>query len=139
MKTSTKILVTYGAMLIGIQALFAANSLVQYYCLKPLAARMCTDLDRVPAHHIEIDISKAQYEPVTWRTHDRDTGPWVIKADGVRDFYFGSNLASSRMSRDTLYIKAMHDDLSWRPSRVSEIHTVTIITADGVISKNLGE
>jgi len=136
MKTSTKIFVIYGSVIVALQLVFLTNSLVQYSRLKPLGQEMCKALDRTPIHNIEVDISHAAYCSDTRRWEGRDEGPWIIKSDGYRGFYVGANLATSHISNDTLYIKALIDDISWRPNEIPKLRSSTIITSDEVVSKN---
>lgn len=139
MKTSTKILVISGSVLVGIMLICAINSAVQYHRLRPQAARMCAALDKTPIYHLEVDVSAARYSPSGKRWEGREVGPWIVGGEDHREFFFGANLPTSHIEGHTLYIKALHDDLSWRPNVIRELCTATVITADDVINTSFKE
>lgn len=136
MKTSNKILVIYGAVLVAAQLVFLINSVVQYRRLKPQGIEMCEALSRTGIHHIEIDISQAAYQTDKRRGTGREYGPQVCKSESYRYFYFGANLPTSHISNDTLYIKALNDDVSWRISQIPELRSSTIITTDETVTRS---
>ncbi len=135
MKTSTKILFVYGAVLVAVQSVCLVNSLMRYPEVKRLGQEMCEVLDTTKIRHIEADISDAKYERDKRRWEGRDTAPWIEKSKNYRSFYFGANLRTSHISGDTLYINATYDDLSYHPTTVPELRTATIITQEGAVEK----
>lgn len=126
MKTSTKIFIVYGAIVLVLQLVFLINSLIQNQRLKPLAIEMCKTLEKTPIHHIQIDASEIDYNPIISVTKYRTDR---------RTFYFGSYLSTSHISNDTLYIKDVKGYISMlpNPNLTDELRSMTIITKDEVI------
>ncbi|MFA7492354.1 MAG: hypothetical protein WCZ43_02420 [Proteiniphilum sp.] len=89
---------------------------------------MCKTLEKTAIHHIEIDVSQTKEYPI---------GTWVRKSYTQRIFYMGANLTTSHISNDTLYIKALNDNISSYPHLIPELRSTTIITKDGVIHKTI--
>ncbi len=126
MKTSTKIFVVYGSIVVALQLIFLIHALIQYQRLKPLGVEMSKKLENTAIHHIVIDAPTAKYDPA--RSVFRNAG-WD------RNFFLDAYLATSHISNDTLYIKGVKDYNSVLQDKrfIGELRSTTIFTSNDTI------
>lgn len=142
MKMSTKIIVIAVVVWVGSLLGSYLYAFVRYYKMRPMGIEMHKKLSESQIHHFVLEFPRHN----SWELKSSDEGvnPYEVifeRNNGYKRFEFGSNLKRSYIRNDTLYVKALRNDLflfsTPRHSSVNipELTTYTVITKDTVVRR----